>query len=113
MCYLVPVERFVHLLDLLAVEDLLHEAGPDVGGGPHTRGRNPGDKDGGGGPGGEGGQDAPGDGEPPADHAGAGPHGLAHPAPEPHAVQILGARPQLGDGVQPRFHQLTEIVVSL
>ena len=78
--HFIPVEGLVHVLDLLAVEDLLHEAGPDVGGGAHTRGRDAGDEDGRGGPGGERGEDSPGDGEAPAHYTHPGPHGLTHSA---------------------------------
>ena len=91
--HLVPVERFVHFFDFLAVEDLLHEAGPDVSGGPHARGRDPGDEDGGGGPGSEGGQDSPGDGEAPAHNTDPGPHGPAHSASDDgHSSSLISSQ---------------------
>ena len=103
---LVSLEGSVHLPDLLAVHDLLHETGSDVGCGSKAGGGDASDEDGGGEPGREGGEDTPGYGEASAHHTGAGAHGPADPAPQPDTVQVGSAGSQLLDSVGPGVHQL-------
>ena len=85
----VRVEGLVHVLDLLAAEDLLDEAGPDVGGRPQTGGGDPRDEKRSCGAGSKSGEDPASDGEAATHDTGTGAQTPADPAPKGRVKKYL------------------------